>query len=514
MSFMRLLRTISRLKFRQILYLMRYRLISYKFRERYPEAEERGISLKTDFLNTENSFFPVEKDGIIGKFTFVGKSKSIDSWYPEEELLWLFNLHYFEYLNQPDMTYSRGINLIYNWKKNCEKSGVSKNISHHPYVASLRLMNWLKFMQRFDEYEKDIMQIIYAHIVMVKDNLEYDIDGNHLLTNLCAIRFGLQFFTGYHPDLLKKKIHKKLSSALKEQIKNDGGHCERSFMYHSLILEMLIDIENAGCKEYDSYIVKMSEYLRSFTYNTGEIPLFNDAACGVSRKPDDLICYAEKCSAFKKQLPGNKKGAEIFTGTNFAVLKKENWLIHFDGGGAFSRQPGHAHSSALSFELYRKGKKVITDPGCFTYREGNMRRYLRSTSSHNALAVDGKNQDEIWGAFRMGGRAEHFPLEISEKTVTGRLKTCYGAIQKRSISVSGDHMVKIHDIVEFPGNHEAVIRYLILDSSLKVVSPELLESSTEKNSYFKFFNMGTSALQMEFRKNFTKSVSITTIISI
>ncbi|MFO7735874.1 MAG: heparinase II/III-family protein, partial [bacterium] len=360
--------------------------------------------------------------------------------------------------------------------------------------------------------EKDIMQIIYAHIVMVMDNPEYDIDGNHLLTNLCAARFGLQFFKGSHADLLRKKVCKKLSSVLEEQINEDGGHCERSFMYHSLILEMLLDMKNVGCEEHDNYVVKMSKYLNYFTDNTAEIPLFNDSAFGVSRNPAELLCYAEKCGLFETRSSVNQKVAEIFTATNFAVLKKGPWLIHFDGGGVFPPQPGHAHSSGLSFELYKNGEKVITDPGCFTYREGNMRRHLRSTSAHNTLTVDGKNQDEIWGAFRMGGRAEHFPLEISEKAVTGRLKTWYGAFQKRTVSVF-DNKVKIHDIFEFPGSHEAVIRYLILDSSLKVTCPELLESSTEKKSCFQFFNTENSALQMEFRKSFTKSVSITTIIN-
>jgi len=68
-------------------------------------------------------------------------------------------------------------------------------------------------------------------------------------------------------------------------------------------------------------------------------------------------------------------------------------------------QPGHAHCDTLSYELCVDGQRVVVDAGTHSYGRDELRDYVRRTGSHNTVALDGAEQSEIWGAFRVGRRA-------------------------------------------------------------------------------------------------------------
>ena len=68
----------------------------------------------------------------------------------------------------------------------------------------------------------------------------------------------------------------------------------------------------------------------------------------------------------------------------------------------------------LSFELTHAGRRVITDTGVLTYAVGPTRQYDRSTAAHNTIQVDGRDQSEMWGAFRCARRAAIHTARIEE----------------------------------------------------------------------------------------------------
>ncbi len=73
-------------------------------------------------------------------------------------------------------------------------------------------------------------------------------------------------------------------------------------------------------------------------------------------------------------------------------------------------QPGHGHCDALSYELSLAGQRMIVDSGVEHYHEDpDWRAFYRSTRAHNTIVVDGAEQSEIWGNFRVARRAR--PLE-------------------------------------------------------------------------------------------------------
>ncbi len=60
------------------------------------------------------------------------------------------------------------------------------------------------------------------------------------------------------------------------------------------------------------------------------------------------------------------------------------------------------------------GAPVVVDSGTFDYEPGEFRHYLRSTAAHNTVRLDGQEQSEIWGAFRVARRARPVAPALSD----------------------------------------------------------------------------------------------------
>jgi uncharacterized heparinase superfamily protein len=67
----------------------------------------------------------------------------------------------------------------------------------------------------------------------------------------------------------------------------------------------------------------------------------------------------------------------------------------------------------LGFELVVAGRPVIVDSGVHDYETGALRHHLRSTAAHNTVRIDGDEQSDIWGAFRIGRRARSGGVSLS-----------------------------------------------------------------------------------------------------
>ena len=71
------------------------------------------------------------------------------------------------------------------------------------------------------------------------------------------------------------------------------------------------------------------------------------------------------------------------------------------GRGDVNQIGNHAHNDILSFELAFDGNVLVTDPGTYVYTPlPDMRNRFRSTSMHNSLVIDGRDND--WREGREG----------------------------------------------------------------------------------------------------------------
>jgi uncharacterized heparinase superfamily protein len=123
--------------------------------------------------------------------------------------------------------------------------------------------------------------------------------ANHIFKNAKALVFSGLFFKSHDADRWLSKGLCLLARELDEQILADGGHFERSPMYHSMILEDCLDLLNVFHARNEWRLKNFSERLRTttrkmvrflieLTHPDGEIALFNDSAFGIEAQPSDF----------------------------------------------------------------------------------------------------------------------------------------------------------------------------------------------------------------------------------
>ena len=239
-------------------------------------------------------------------FMFLNKrhnySGSIEWNDSEQEMLWLFNLHYFDDLCSPAdslrNTWLRG--LVDNWIDN---NPPMYGVGWQAYPLSLRIVNWIKWILNGEPIDARWLHSLKLQAHILSQNVEYHLLGNHLLANAKALIFVGLFFKGQQAEHWLNLGLKIYSEQLKEQILPDGGHFELSTMYQNIILNDLLDLINIS-ESYDhpkvskflddwrSKAVLMLSWADTMKHPDGEISFFNDAAFGIAPSQSVLEKYA------------------------------------------------------------------------------------------------------------------------------------------------------------------------------------------------------------------------------
>ena len=363
-------------------------------------ANFNSIVWENEF-NYENSY--LDKDN---SFVFLNLSHSfsdkIDWNYNRFGKLWTYNLNYFDYLNQENISKETGITLIKDYIKNDNLLLDGKE----PYPISLRGINWVKFLSKNKVNEEFIDNNLYNHYYILLKNIEYHLLGNHLLENAFSLLFGAFYF---QDEKLYNKSKKILITELNEQILEDGGHFELSPMYHQIMLFRVLDciqlIKLNSWKNDDLLNLleesssKMLSWLENVTFNNGDIPMVNDCAFQIAPSTKELLNYGKSLGINKKDIKLSDSGYRMF--------KNEKYELFMDMGevGA-SYQPGHVHSDTFNFVLYANNQPFIVDTGTSTYEKNDRRQIERSTSSHNTITIGDYEQTQVWGGFRVAKRAK------------------------------------------------------------------------------------------------------------
>ena len=404
--------TVRYLKGIQLYYQLWYRLKAKIFQNKsYSNSFKTYANLKW-----ENEIYNLNTYKGGGDFLFLNKKsyfgEFIDWNYSSYGKLWVYNLNYFDFLNQKDISKEEGLKLM---RFFVSFYGDSKD-GKEPYPTSLRIINWVKFIAKHNINDKEIFKIVREDANRLKDNLEYHLLANHLLENGFAMFFAGYLFNDKSYFSVSKKLIKK---ELNEQILNDGVHFELSPMYHQIILHRLLDcieLMKLNIWEENDVLVsflkekakKMLSSLQTISFQDGSIPMVNDSTHNIAITSQSLFSYAESLKLEWSDIQLSNSGYRKFNSKHLELL------IDVGQVGP-SYQPGHAHADTFNFLLHVNNKPIIVDPGLSTYEINNTRTRERSTSYHNTVTVNDLDSSQVWSGFRVAKRAE---VRIVEDTNT------------------------------------------------------------------------------------------------
>lgn len=326
--------------------------------------------------------------------------------------LWRYNLHYFDYLQWPGLPATAKAALVDDWIARVPPGAPD---AWEPYPLSLRIVNWLKYWCSVGDVRPAWRASLDLQVAALAADVEWHLLANHLYKNGKALVMAGALGTS---AAARAYLHQGLDILLaetEEQFLADGGHFERSPMYHAIALEDLLDVVNVlGASGAAPHALpplraaasRAARFLATIRTGHGEIPLFNDAALGVAVPTPELLAYATAVlgEAVGAEVPGPVRIDLPATGY-FGYRSGGDSLVVDCGEVGPDYQPGHAHCDTLAYELCVDGVPVVVDSGTFDYSTGPFRHYLRSTAAHSTVRIDGAEQSEIWGAFRVARRA-------------------------------------------------------------------------------------------------------------
>lgn len=390
-----------------------------------------------------------------GLFKLLNSERNLGSpvdWNPTGATrLWRYNLHYFDY--------ALDLAILTKWGKDeraaevlqrlfgewINANPVGEGVGWHSYPISRRIVNWVQSVSlaspeavfQDSASESAFLASLFQQTSYLEDHLEFDLQGNHLLANAKALVFAGIYFGGKVGARWHDTGTRLLWRGLKDQILADGGHYERSPMYHAGMLQDYLEVllvQHLNHKETPQSarlrLISMADFLSGITHPDGEIPLFADSAFGITHKTGDILAAAERlldapgrwagaapglyCALFAPQIPLYPKTETALPASRIAW--PDTGYFAFPGVGPGDKLivdakpigpdhlPAHGHCSLFSYELSIAGERFIVDSGVEEYEPGLWRDFWRSTRAHNTLTVDGAEQAEIWAAFRVGQR--------------------------------------------------------------------------------------------------------------
>jgi uncharacterized heparinase superfamily protein len=358
------------------------------------------------------------------KFVFLNRESdllSADDWNAESlPKLWLYNLHYFDDLVAADAECRSKwhTDLITRW---IDDNPPGYGNGWEPYPTSLRIVNWIKWTMARQRFDARALTSLAVQVRWLSARIEWHLMGNHLLVNAKALVFAGLFFDG--PEArrwLTTGLH-LLDRQLAEQILADGGHFERSPMYHALVVEDILDLVNlssayddplttAASHRWSAIVSRMLEWSETMTHPDGDIAFFNDAAFGIAPRFAELADYAKRLGVTSSSAADQ---TELLGETGYIRIERGPAVAFLDVAPVGpDYQPGHAHADTLSFELSLFGSRVLVNGGTSSYEVGEERSRQRGTAAHNTVVVDGLDSSEMWGSFRVARRARPFDLSI------------------------------------------------------------------------------------------------------
>ncbi len=426
--------------------------------------------------------------------------------------LWRYHLHYFDeapLLAQGDADAQDVLRtLVSHWIAEVPCGARAHRDAWHPYVVSLRLVNWLlawMYAPGLFRADQAFADSVRAHAVFLAANLETDVGGNHLLKNLKALALAGACWPDWRPT---RGTLAPFADELGQQILLDGVHYERSPMYHCQVLGDALDVllvlratDQPPPTRLEADVARMVAALRVLTHPDRDIALLGDSAFGMALSPleletawGDLLDTPTGTPSALRHRPllrhGLPTGLHVRpdtavtadgpiavhaprhadTHSGIIVLDSRRLRVVTDVGALCPDElPAHAQADTFTFELSLDGVRLVVDAGVDEYAAGPWRGYYRSTRAHNTVEIDGEDSSECWGSFRAARRARVDQARLATRdgwrTLTARhdgyRRLPAPAMHTRTFSLHRQGVLVVRDEIAGSGAHR-IQRFLHL----------------------------------------------------
>ena len=369
-----------------------------------------------------------------GCFSYLGREADFSAgirWRdPEASPLWAFNLHYLGAVR--DLMLGgygdEAQRVLSSWRASFEN--LWDSVAWHPYPASLRLTNLCLAAAHaggFDALGASMVDLVARHAAFVLRHLEHDLRGNHLLENACALLFAGRFLQGRLAKRCELVAREVLAIEVPEQILPDGAHFELSPMYHAIVMHRLLQLvtllgreDPLVCETLAPAVSRMAAFLHGTLCPDGDIPLLGDSVRGFGPDPRTLLHSTHRLGMVPPPTPPAK--VTSFRNCGLHVFRTPRLWAIFDAGPVCPDYlPGHGQADSLTVEVWCDGVCIVGDPGVYDY-SGPERAWGRSSRAHSTLTIDDANTSEVYGSFRVGGRARISSVVVEEGVVTAALE--------------------------------------------------------------------------------------------
>ena len=342
---------------------------------------------------------------------------------PDWPRLWLYNAHYFD-----DLVAEGAADRVV-WHRELLARWIAENppgqgTGWEPYPTSLRIVNWLKWLLAGNAPVPGMLHSLAVQTRWLQRRLEHHLLGNHLWANAKALVFAGACFEGEEAQRWLQRGLELMQRELREQVLADGGHFERSPMYHAILTEDLLDlIQLAGqgkaiapgiARAWRETARRMLDWAATMAHPDGDIAFFNDAALGIA---PDLPALQDYAAALGLERPSaDIPPLRLLAESGYARLSAGPAVLLADVAPVGPDYlPGHAHADSLSFELSLHGRRVLVNGGTSTYEADAERLRQRGTAAHNTVVVEGQDSSEVWSAFRVARRARVHDIRVEQE---------------------------------------------------------------------------------------------------
>lgn len=347
---------------------------------------------------------------------------------PNKDPEWLFVLKRQEYLQDlvftslytdDDKYLLKAKYYIFEWLRNNYLPEEKRFSTWRPIDTGIRLLNWAPVYNLLIEKgllsSTEITQL--TEVVNEQANYlqEHYIEKYDLSNWGVLVTTGILVFDAKNPGIIEAKYvewaEQKFQLEIDIQVDSDGIHWEQSPLYFIEVFRSSLCVLAAKQTSSDNYSFatreKLSKMLISLEYqtlpnglilqqgDTDGIPasdLVNSAKWIIhgieSEAPLDFLPYELMNEKYENQDSSQPLAVQFDANVsgNFYLKDANNYLHLFNG----KLGSGHGHAANTHVDLTINSTNILVDPGRFTYVDGEIRRELKSASSHNVILIDGK----------------------------------------------------------------------------------------------------------------------------